>query len=75
MVMQQFLSKSAAFWVMESYSIVDRCKVTAKPAAFSVILGVAGFTETLVHIYKVIRLLPQISRRKSVICPSIFSLF
>jgi len=47
---------------MESYSIVDRLNVTAKPAAFSIMMGAAGFIGTLVHIYKVVRCLSQISR-------------
>lgn len=75
MVQQQFFSKSAELWVMESYSIVDRFNVNAKPAAFSIIMGAAGFTETLVHIYKVVRCLSQISPTKSVICLLIFNLF
>lgn len=75
MLKQQFFSKSAVFWAMECYSILDRFILPAKPATFSIIMGVAGFTETLVHIYQVVRRLPQISRRKSLICHLIFNLF
>jgi hypothetical protein len=63
MVKEQFCSKSAAFWVMESYSIVDSFNVTTKPAAFRTTVGAASFSETVVHIYKVVRPLPHISRR------------
>lgn len=75
MLKQQFFSKSAVLWAMESYSIVDTFIHTAKPATFIIIMGVTGFTETLVHIYQVVRRLPQIPLRKSLIYPLIFNLF